>query len=353
MAETLHPSISKGVHDLITAPFNGDITNRWLDGITNEQHHSMKAISASKIKAFDKMSPWRWMQTYLLNNTVSKFNDNFLIGTLIHIAVLEPEKFEKCVIVCSLDQRTLDFKDYVNEKFGTLIPKITPSIPKEIEGDVVENSNKKDKVEKSNKKDKVEKEEKPKYILNIGKDGQYIKDGEEFFLIKPEQMTMLRAIQKAVNNHKRSSILLSSSVPEISGIARCPVTGLFLNIRGDARGSDFFLDVKSCQDASESEVVKSIVNFGYGFQHAQYIETANLIEGAGTFKKFFFLFVSKEAPYEVALYHLDQEAIEYYTMKRMSILKRIKACQDSGKWEGADGVQHGKVLELPPWAFRN
>lgn len=331
MTETLHPSLVKGVHPLITAPYENDVTNRWLPNITNEQHHSMKAISASQIKHFAKNSPWNWYQKYIVKSVPNKYNPAFLLGTLIHLAVLEQDKFENCVIECNIDQRTTAFKDWIDEKFGTQIPKL-------------ESNN----TETSKKK----KETETKYIINKGKDGQYIKDGKEYFVVKPEEMVMLRAIQKAALSHKKASILLEASVPEVSGVAQCPITGLFLNIRGDARGHDYFIDVKSCQDASESEVIKSIVNYGYGFQHAQYLETANLIEGSEQYKKFFFLFVSKEAPYEVGFYHLDKEAVNYYKAKRMEVLKQIKLCQDTGKWYGADGENYGKVISLPPYAFK-
>lgn len=325
----LHPSLSKTPFPLITSPYENDITNRWLPEISNEQHHSMKAISASQIKYWHKNLPWNWYQKYIVRSVPNKSNPNFLMGTLIHLAILEQEKFENSVIVCNLDQRTTAFKDWIDEKFGTPIPSLEPV----------------DSEKKSKKKE-------TKYIVHKGKDGQYLKDGKEFFVIKQEEMDTLRAIQKSVFSHKLASALLENSVPEISGVAQCPVTGLFLNIRGDARGHDYFIDLKSCQDASETEVIKSICNFGYGFQHAQYLEVGNLIEGHSRFKKFFFLFVSKEPPYECGMFHLDLHSIAWFKARRLEILKEIKDCQDSGKWARTDGEGYGKVISLPQWALK-
>ena len=56
--------------NLITEAYENDPKNRWLPNITNEQHHSMKAISASQIKHFAKNSPWNWYQKYIVKSSI-------------------------------------------------------------------------------------------------------------------------------------------------------------------------------------------------------------------------------------------------------------------------------------------
>ena len=279
---------------ITTLPITQGEKNQWFTSLTNEQHHSMKCISASSIKHWIKNSPWHWYQYYILKNRdpIKDNNDSFLMGTLIHMALLEPELYEKLVVVCDLDQRTKEYKEFIK------------TIP----------------------------------------DGGYV--------IKSAQKAVIEGIRANVSKHKRAQFLIDQATPEQSGVAKCPVTGLWLSIRGDARGKDYFIDVKSCNNVSEEECIKAIINFGYGHQHAHYIETANLIDGYGTYKNFYFLFVSKERPHEVALYHLDADAIAHFTKKRMEVLRQIQKCQDSGKWPGADGENHGKIITLPQWGLK-
>lgn len=369
MGESLHPELTKRVMELITRPYQNDVTNRWVPGLTNAQHHSMRMLSASQIKHYVKSSPFNFYKKYILKDLPpQKFNKAFVLGTLIHLAILEPEKFDKFVVVCDLDQRTNAYRDFINESFGVLA--ITGSVFNESKKDdnVIEceylDEEVKEAIEeivesdaKKIKKSKVAPKEKkvtPQYILNQTKDGAYIKGGEEYFVVTSEEMAMLRGIQKSAMNHKSATLLLGHGEPEISGVAQDPYTGMFMNIRGDWRGHDYFVDVKSSAgNASEDDARKSIENFHYGFQHAHYLETANLIAGCNQFKKFHFFFVSKEAPYECGFYHMDKEDILKHMTMRRNILNRIYEHQESGQWEGVNKGKPGTVIKLNPWYYKN
>lgn len=370
MGEALHPALIKGTMELITRPYENDITNRWLPGISNAQHHSMKMLSASQLKYYIKNSPYNFFCKYIIKSLPPQgFNKNFLLGTLIHLAILEPEKFEQTVIVCDLDQRTNAFKDFVNENFGVLeitqkifeteteteVETVDPETLAAVE-EVAEKDAKKIKKGKSGVVALREKrkEESPKYIVTQNKDGAYIKEGNEYFLIKSEEMAMLRGIQESVSNHKSTSLLLGAGEAEVSGVAQDPYTGMFMNIRGDWRGYDYFVDVKSSSgNASEEDARKSIENFHYGIQHAHYLETANLIAGCNQFKKFHFFFVAKEAPYECGFYHMDKDDVAAHVRIRRNILNRIHTHQESGQWEGVNQGKPGTIIKLNSWYYKN
>jgi hypothetical protein len=345
---------------LITSPYNNDPTNRWLPNISNAQHHSMRAISATKIKSWASCSPSYWEAKYVSKRVPSPFEVNkaFVIGTIAHMAILEPEKFESTVVVCDLDQRTNAYKDWLNEKFGTFVPEFKP-FPKlpEVKQEVVDGAIIPDVV--SNKPltkaalKKLEKESEVKGTWNLvtDKNGAYVKDDVEYFVVTPKEMAMLRTMQKNVAAHKVAGGLLKDGVSELSGVAEDPETGLYLNIRGDWKGNGYFIDVKTTETCDLDNIQKSFTQYGYAAQHAQYLETANLIDGAGTYEHFAFLYVAKQAPHEVVLVKLDPRAVEHAIKKRRQTLREIAKCQNSGVWPSIDSTGCLEI-SLPEWYYR-
>lgn len=362
--------------NLITKPYDNDPTNRWLPDITNAQHHSMKAISATKIKDWLKMSDHAWHAKHVLgikdgNSVDDKQKKAFAMGTVIHLAVGEPEKFETSVVVCDHATNTNAYKDFVNERFGTWIPEFDPfPVPKlpeppqptttdgAIVPDVINDSASDDNTDTkktSKKKTKavaVEvKENKGHWYLNQGKNGEYYKDGNEYYVVKSSEMEMLRRIQKNVASHPLANKLIKGGVAELSGVARDPETGLYMNIRGDNKGvagGGYFIDFKSINSCSYNDIQYAIETYNYPIQHAHYLETANLIDGEGAYEYFAFLFVAKEQPNEVVFVTLDPEDVERAAKFRRNALRRIAQCEASGKWGSIDNSQC-MTMKLNKW----
>jgi len=387
----------------ITHAYFGDSANRWLDGLSNSEHHALPAISSSAVKYFHKNSPWAFYHKYVLKEAQpSEFKPEFKTGTLIHLALLEPERFEKTVVVCDETTTTNKFKDFKNSflesKKISLEPLSLPPISaknnpecedsiesefnKEVEKITQEvKKAKKERVKRARKsgdhdlieayKDVVLDEdvvEKPKLIsphnadivecipikteIPLSKNGGYLVDGEEYYIIKSSEMKMLRQIQKNAQEHTRFELYLRGcQYIEQSGIARCPRTGLYLSCRGDARSDQgYFLDPKSTQDISMHNMSAAQANFSYYLQHSHYLYVANLIE-PGKYDRFYFLYVSKNAPYELYLAHLKPEDVAKSNEIYHKILDKIAECERKQKWPTADNG-NGGYIDLPPWAFR-
>jgi len=383
------------IHDplKITHPYFNDPSNRWLTGLTNEQHHSLPAISSSAVKYFHKKSPWAFYKKYVLRESTPQENKpEFKMGTLIHLAILEPETFEKCVFVCDEIASTNKYKEFrqkILNNFGkpkeellinshenvqmvqqTLDEK--PNVYKEA-AQLAEQISiaKKERVKRNSKKKITEEviiEEHTELISRIvidqkfiedrtdvevihSKNGGYIVGKEEIYFVKSHEMRMLREIQKNVNNHARLSLMLPNcQYIEQSGIAQCPKTGLFLSCRGDARSDlGYFIDPKSAADLSMHSMESSQASFTYFLQHAHYLYVANLIE-PGKYDRFYFLYVSKESPHEVCLTHLNDEDVEKANNLYFNILNRIAECEYKQKWPTLDNG-NGLLLKIPRWAF--
>ena len=353
----------------ITAAPYGDSTSRWLDNsVSNEEHHSLKCISSSQLKFLESgKSMFNFHEKYIAKTIKQSFSDEFRIGTIAHLAVLEPEKFEKTVIVCDLDQRTSEFK----ELRDSLAKKIDPS---SVNPTLLEANQKlvtlKEELEVSDTKEQqkvikgkiktLEKDIKSlaeEYTprIKITKNGGFLgHNDEEIFLVKSEEMQMYRTFQKRCQDHKWLSALIPICTIEQSGVAMDPETGLWMSIRGDARGQSFFLDPKTmADDITPDSIKKYCGSFGLALQAAHYLDVANLIE-PDIYKKFAFIMLSKKQPYEIALIQLDEASMQYGFKKRRQLLNKIAQCEYHGVWPQADynEGQHAMVISLPPWSMK-
>ena len=372
----------------ITHPYFNDPTNRWLNGLSNSEHHSLSALSSSAIKYFHKHSPWAFYKKYVLKEVKpADFKPEFKMGTLIHLALLEPEKFEKTVFVCDEASNTNKYKDLrdsvlnnfkINEKNSEqknplvmpINPKNNPECADSIEGDIYKEAEqlseeikvaKKRRLKKNKESgdrdlinlsgpDSIEEVIKPEVI--VSKNGGYIVGDEEIYIIKTHEMKMLREIQKNAQEHTKFNLMLRNcQYIEQSGIARCPRTGLYLSCRGDARSDQgYFIDPKSAADITQHGMESSQAYFSYFLQHAHYLYVANLIE-PGKYNWFYFLYVSKESPYEICFSHLDDESISRSEDLYIRILDRIAQCEYNQKWPTYDNG-NGVRISVPAWAFK-
>jgi hypothetical protein len=379
------------IHNLngdITAPYQGDSSNRWLHSLTNAEHHALPAISSSAVKYFDSNSNQAFYRKYIaheMRNEASR--EEFRIGTLIHLAILEPAKFERYVKTCDSDQRTKDFKDYRKELIKGLNDnrKVYTEQQIEISGEIllaamlakrVEQQTLPEPVVETKQPAKAKRKKKPKdedvsdlaseiqQITEVvaepilvdepvlmGKNGGYLlEDGEELYLVKSSEMAMYRAIQKSAEGHGRLPVMLEDCYIEQSGIAQCPITGLYLSCRGDARSDKgYFIDPKSINKITPYTMADAVAKYDYHIQHAHYLYVANLIE-PGKYKYFYFLFVSKET-FEVCMWHLEPEDVLYSQAKHMEILKSIAQCQSDRRWPSYD-MGNGMMGQLPYWKKR-
>ena len=385
--------------------------NRWLDlSFSNDAHHSMKCISSSKLKHIAQgNSMFSYYNRFILGNNPFVYNEALFLGSIIHLGLLEREKFEQQVIVSDMNQATVAFKEfkkdlcrkdqvitakepserditYLEELYSELKEKqeLLATLEKDkcqekigVINNAIENINttiktvedefslEKQEV-KGRGKSKAKSKAKPKTAEEVKiittKDGGFIdKNGLERFIIKPEVMHMIQAYQSQIDKHPRLSVYFEMGIFEQSGVAQDPETGLWMSIRGDVRcnlgpSRGFFLDPKTmADDLSSDNISKYASNFGLAIQQAHYIETANLIE-PDQYKRFFFVMLSKKAPYEIAMIALDDEAVSYGIDKRRSCLRKLADCESSGKWAPYDydpeTRDFGKIISLPRWGMK-
>lgn len=256
--------------------------------LTNAEYHASPAISKSGLDLIRKAPAlYRWRQANPTEQTPA-----MRLGTLTHTVVLEPEAFDRSVIVRpeGIDRRTSAGKaDWAAF---------------EIEA-----------------------------------------DGKE--MITVEEMAKLAAIQQAVHTHPAAAKALAGR-PTIEQSIFWDVDGIACRCRPDAvteRG--VIVDLKTTRDASPEGFAKSIAQYRYHVQAAFYSDGYRAAFGEAP-RGFVFIAVETEPPYLVAVYVASEAMTQRGRIDYQTDLDTFRRCQESGTWPGYSDAP--LTIDLPKWA---
>lgn len=137
---------------------------------------------------------------------------------------------------------------------------------------------------------------------------------------------------------------------ELSAFVEDPETGVLMRCRYDyLRKSDHVsVDVKKTRNSSPEDFSKSVFNYRYHVQAAMYSHIFKLITGQ-PLECFQFLAVEEEPPHAAMVYDLDEVSLTIgYNDYRRDLLS-YAAAEKSGVWPAySDPVQ---TISLPYWAI--
>lgn len=172
-------------------------------------------------------------------------------------------------------------------------------------------------------------------------------------VVAEAEFDLARALRDSVWAHPTARLLLQGKgLNEVVSVWRDPVTGLLCKSRYDRmtalNGWSVIVDLKTAADASRRAFERSIAYYGYAEQAAFYLDGANAL--APRERKFIFIAVEKVRPYAVAVYELDEDAVQLGRDDYQRHLRTYAECVATGQWPGyPDGID---LISLPPWAFR-
>lgn len=217
------------------------------------------------------------------------------MGTLVHTAILEPDRFDSTYIIApDMDRRTKDGK----------------AAWEAIESEASES----------------------------GK-----------MVVKPSDLQHIRGMKESVFAHRSGSAALKAGgLIEASLYATHLETGVLRRGRPDliSKGNAI-IDVKTCAKnyGGKAEFARSVANFRYDVQAAFYLDLA---KSCGMEKEVFvFLVVEKEPPYAVAVYQLDAESVEAGRQQYLKNLQLLAECMQFDEWPAYSSEV--EVLSLPKW----
>jgi hypothetical protein len=186
-----------------------------------------------------------------------------------------------------------------------------------------------------------------KFSTKEGKEWQAAHEDKP--IVSSDHDKSVKRMRDAVWNHPLAKRLLNGATTE-----QCFFAADDKNVvrkgRMDAvpKSGNTIVDLKTCESADPEEFGKKVHQYRYHCQAAWYLKLAKLC-GLDR-KEFVFICVEKSAPYCVACYTLEPQAIELGERLIMADYQRYLNCLESGEWPGYPAIIGG--IGLPAYVYR-
>lgn len=141
------------------------------------------------------------------------------------------------------------------------------------------------------------------------------------------ELTMLqRMVENAMKNETFIE-LIKDSHRELSFYTTDPVTGLELRLRPDSLSTNksTATDIKTCLDSSPKAFKNDVYRNGYSLSAAFYSDFLGR-------ENYVFAAIEKKEPYQIALYQLSDEMLEYGRQQYRMALDLLKWSIDNNYW---------------------
>lgn len=190
---------------------------------------------------------------------------------------------------------------------------------------------------------------KPEGMLFTTKEGRAWRDAQTAPIITADEEATIRGMRDAVWAHPAVKRVLAKAQKEVCVFAS-DSHGMLRKGRFDAlpEGGNVIVDIKSCASASPDAMSKSMGAFRYDVQAAYYLDLAAL-QGLDK-SKFLLVCVEKTPPFAVAVYAIDDEAVEWGRKQYQADLALLRRCEAEDHWPSF--TEEITTLALPAWAQR-
>lgn len=175
-------------------------------------------------------------------------------------------------------------------------------------------------------------------------------------IIERDQMAQVCGMRDAVFGHKIAAEYLTECATEVSVFGEAS-GGLRIKGRIDCvPKAPKLVDIKTVGlgGARPDEFSRSLWDWRYDMQVAYYLDlyNSNFDEWDDHKKKtdFVFVCVEKEEPYAVCLYKVSRRVIDRGRRDYLALLQKVVACQKANEWPGYSDAE-GEI-DLPAWADR-
>lgn len=256
-----------------------------IENLPNEDYHASEGVSSSKLKVLLNKSP-----LHAVTPDEKEQTRAMEIGTAIHAAILEPERFDSEYRIVECDTRTSALY-------------------------------------------KAACREHPSYLVLTDKEAENV-------------IGMQRS---AYSNSAFRAHLEASAKRELSVFAKCPETGLLLRCRWDIEPfNGIGFDLKKTQDCSSDKLERAIYNYGYHISAAFYMYVWSLASGEHL-SEFRLGWIEEKKPHASRVTRIPEDALEIGMQEVRAGLRIYADCLESGEFFAyGDGVDD---VGIPAWAY--
>lgn len=265
---------------------------------TNDEYHTSEGLSRSKLWTFKQLPQKFWHQYLSGEYEKPKTSRAFYLGSLVHTLVLEPHLFDK---------------EYCTKP---LLEKLPPAVLLKDVG--------KEQYEQI-KSARKEAQDRNNILLS-----EFEEQMSSKAIVSDEDLLLAHAMRDAVMANKTAVDLMCGAKFEKSIYWKHEPTGLICKARPDIWNGRIVADLKTTADAGYRGFQLSAYKDGYFLQAAMMYEALKSI--GEEFHNFVYVCVEKASPHSVALYMLDDEALQFGLDMFHSLMERIAICYEKNVW---------------------
>jgi PDDEXK-like uncharacterized protein DUF3799 len=265
----------------------------YYDLSSQDYHADTNSISRTSLMEFKKSPRKYWAKYRNPERPIEEPKPAWKFGTAFHTLILEPDLFEKNYFI--MPKKVL-LKDVGREEYDKY---------KEIEKNAENTS---------------------KIVLSWN-------DHES-----------LLAMQDSLFNNEKAQRLLEGGIYESSYFWEDEHSGLILKARPDILHPNIYIDLKTIDDASPQNFQREMVKYGYHIQAAMTKDAIKILTGE-EIKACINICVEKTYPYSVAIYIIDELAIEAGHMEYKQLCLNMKSCIINNEF----GDYEIQEIGLPSW----
>jgi len=264
--------------------------------MTNEQYHSdTSSISKSGLDKIESSPLDYWWHYLRPEREKQEPTKDMLFGTAVHLAVLEPNEFQKTYVpMPSIDKRTTIGK----AEFASLTTMC---------------------------------------------------EANNQTLIDVVDFDTVRRMRDAIFKHPTAKLLFQNGLAEQTFNFIEPNTGARCKIRPDwlDNTSGLVVDLKTTEDATPNGFGKSAWEYKYYKQDPFYLDG---LETFGNDRSgFVFVNIEKTEPFKIGIHYLDGKSRQLGRDEYLRNCETYVQCLETGIWKGYD--EKISEVSLPAWAF--
>jgi exodeoxyribonuclease VIII len=146
-------------------------------------------------------------------------------------------------------------------------------------------------------------------------------------VINEEDMEMIRCMAESALKNQTFIELMKDSHRELSCYTTDEITGLKIRLRPDAMATNksTITDIKSCLDSSLKKFKGDVYSYGYSLSAAYYCDFLNR-------ENYVFGAIEKTPPYQISLFTLSDEMMQYGREQYRIGLDLLKWSIDNNFW---------------------
>jgi len=268
---------------------------------------AIEALSSGACKALATGSPYAW------RNRVETASPAMSLGTLAHLAILEPDRFAAAVVQPNVDLRTNAGKESLVEWLVGIVgePLVLPPEWAAV-GTVL---------------DLYLKELRPRLAAS------------GLAVLTAEQRDLCQGMRDAVmarcaEDDKMDAAVNSDGMNEITGIVTDPEYNIPVKVRPDRllSGAPIVVSLKTTQSVGEREYRRTALAYGWNVSSAFYCRALESITGER--HKYVEIAVESAPPHDVMICEYLGDVAEWGESAMRQGMETYRRCTESGIWPG-------------------